>query len=87
MWFTIAKYEANNIKAGTVFIARKDYAGSVMLFRIKYGSYQGRTIPITDTSNYQLISTEEARKWLTKPSNDFDSVIEEAIMICEGAYC
>jgi hypothetical protein len=88
MWFTVAKNEFGWRKAGTVFIAKKDYAGYVKLFPIKYGtSKDGKTIPVADPKNYVHIDSRDALRFCTKPSKDFDSVIEESIMICEGAYC
>ena len=87
MWFTAAKFEADGIKAGTIFIAKKDY-DSVKLYRIKFSADRnGKTIAITDSKNYMSISVEDAREWLTKPTKDFDAMIEESIMLCEGAYC
>ena len=88
MWFTIAKVEFDDVKAGTVFIAKKDFADSVRLFRIKYSTDRnGNTIPIADPKNYIHMGADEARRLCTRPSTDFNSVIEESIMICEGAYC
>lgn len=88
MWFTIAKREFDAFKAGTIFIAKKDYAEQVRLFKVKFGTgTNGKTIPIADPKNYVVLDSQEARNLCTRPSKDFDNVVEESIMICEGAYC
>lgn len=88
MWYTVAKKEFGWRKVGTVFLAKKDYAGYVRLFPVKYGSDKdGKTIPVIDPKNYVQMDSVDARRMCTRPTQDFDSVVEESIMICEGAYC
>jgi hypothetical protein len=80
-YFTILKKEQQgvNIKAGSIFTAKKN-GELVELSRVVDFH------PIRTNHSF-LLSKEESRKLFTKPSSDLDSVIEEAIMICEAEYC
>jgi hypothetical protein len=88
MWYTAAKTEKMGYKAGTIFIVTKKFS-SVFLFPVKFSNapVTFKTIAVPDPKVFLTVTVDEAREWCIKPSKDFDSVVEESIMICEASYC
>lgn len=80
MYFAILTKETI-AKIGSVFVVQKAHDNMVNVYKIDHST----RMPII--SSKKTFSREHARSMFTKPSTDFDDVIEHAIMICEGAYC
>lgn len=83
MWYTVAntkQFESSGIKAGKV-LACKAVDGMVQFFVV------GVTGLVVDKDPIFSITGSSAKKYFTKPSKDFDSVVEHSFMICEAHYC
>lgn len=90
MWYTAAKVEFGSIKVGTIFIVSKTKEGNVLARRAKhkfvYHPINPKTVLVPDGGLYEFTQSEAKNKFIT-PTKDMSSVIEKAIMLCEGAYC
>jgi hypothetical protein len=82
MWYTVAKFEAGKIKAGTVFVCRRE-DDSVVLNKVNLGD----ALHFMDSFTSYRMDPDDCREWLTKPTKDLDSAIEESFLICEAQYC
>lgn len=95
MWYTVLKEEVKLstsfkdvsglrevlYKAGTVMSATKRENNLVRLDRMNGPD------EFADSSEFILMTTNECKEYLTKPTRDFDDAIEESFMICESVYC
>jgi hypothetical protein len=81
MWYSVIKVEhktftGKKLMVGTIFSVAKHADGMVActdLHNIANGTY--------------YFTQEQCRKMFTQPTTDIDSAHEEAIMLCEAAYC
>lgn len=95
MWYTVLREEVKLstsyrnqpglrevlYKAGTVMSATKRENDLVRLDRMKGPD------EFVDSSEFIIMTTNECKEYLTKPTKDFDDAIEESFMVCEAAYC
>lgn len=81
MWYSVVKSEhktftGKKLMVGTIFTVAKDPGGMVActdLHNPWVGTY--------------FFTQEQCRNIFTQPTTDIDSAHEEAIMLCEAAYC
>lgn len=88
MWYSILKYEQvmqdnfggnrHTIRAGSIFRVEKAMIN---------GARSVKATSLYEETRVLMLTVDEARAIMTKPSSDIAEVHEEAIMICEGAYC
>lgn len=88
MWYTAAKVEVGNTKVGTIFVVSKTKEGEVLARRAKCTSHPVtfKTV-IVPTDEIIRLTVSAARHRFIKPSKDIDDIVEESIMLYEGAYC
>lgn len=86
MWYAVAKQPIAGYQIGSIFQVWKDGIDVVV---------QKQTIDFDKAGNMRgiligspiQISRIYAQRIFTKPTKDFDSVVEESIMQCEAAFC
>lgn len=88
MWYTAAKVEFGSTKVGTIFIVSKTMEGKVLARRVKFTNHPVtfKTLIVPSEETIEFTQSAAKHRFIT-PSKDMDSVIEESIMLCEGAYC
>ncbi len=89
MWYTAAKVEFGNFKVGEVFVVSKTKEGKVLAKKALFTNHPVtlKAMIVADETRKVQLTQSAARYRFITPSQDMDSVIEESIMLCEGAYC
>lgn len=89
MYFAVLRAPAKIGKVGSVFAVSKvfDENRNAVVVHAALVSYTNSGKPTWNKLTCVTLTQPCAREYFTKPSKDFDSVLEESFMVCEAAYC
>lgn len=87
MWMAVLKKATSGYRIGSMWCVYRTKSEPVLV-TARVLDVVSPGAPFVDTNYAPLYFTiEDAQKHFTKPTQDFNSLMEESIMQCEGAYC